>query len=216
MSRSRSSDVRVRAGLVRRGRLPLAVAATSLLLASVTGVAAQSPDASGAPAGPTIQVVATEYHFGDLPVSVPAGTSLALTNAGAELHELVLARIGDDVTATLDELLAMEDPIGDGLVTPVGQVFAAPGTAAELTLPLPDEGRYVAICFVPQGLSDPALIETLLTADESTAPPPELEALAGNPGHFALGMIQEFAVTAPDSTPGPLPEPMAPASSPAA
>lgn len=185
-----------------------AVAAASLVLVllAVAPASARSEARSGD--GDIVQVTAVEYAFTGLPTSLPAGTSLGLTNAGAEVHELVLIRVDDDVTATLEELLAMqEDPMEAGLVEMIGTIplFAAPGTTAEGSLPLEREGRYIVLCMIPQGLTDITLLEQLGPATDPSTVPEELKAILANPPHLALGMIQEFTVTAPDSTPGPLP-----------
>ena len=174
-------------------------------------VAAQ--EAEAAAEGPVVQVTAVEYAFQGLPTSLPAGTQLGFTNAGAEVHEMVLVRIADDTTETLDELLAMDaqgrDPVAEGLVEMIGEngpLFAAPGTTAEGTLLLEREGRYVVLCFIPQGLTDVSVLESLGPDTDPADMPPEVQAIMANPPHFTLGMIQEFTVTAPGTEPGPLPE----------
>jgi hypothetical protein len=205
---------------VDRIRFPAVAAglfASTLLLAAAP-VAAQSE--APAASGEVVQVTGVEYKFTGLPTSLPAGTSLGLVNAGAEVHELVLVRIDDDVTATLEELLAMpEDPMEAGLVEMIGTMplFAAPGETAEGTLPLEREGRYVVLCMIPQGLTDMAVLEQLGPDADPSAIPAEVQLLLANPPHLALGMIQEFTVTAAGSAPGPLPSApaAAPASSPA-
>jgi hypothetical protein len=189
-----------------------------LMAATLLAAPAVAQSEEPATAGDTLQVTAVDYAFEGLPTSVPVGTSLGLTNAGAEVHELVLVRIGDDVTATLDELLAMEqDPMEAGLVEMIGEMplFAAPGATAEGSLPLDREGRYVAICFIPQGLTDMTVLEQLGPDADPATLPEDIQAIMANPPHFMLGMVQEFTVTAAGSTPGPLPAaPAEPAAAP--
>ncbi len=187
------------------------LAAASLLTAMLaTPIAAQSPDAPSAsiPAGPAITVVGTDYHFGGLPTSVPVGTVLSFDNQGAELHELVVARKNDGVTQSWEELLAMGDAAlqyvslpGDG--TPL---FAGPGQPAQGSLVLAQEGEYIALCFVPQGMT------------ELPSPSADPSSIPSGPPHLALGMMQTFTVTAAGTDVGPMPSamPMAPAASPAA
>ena len=80
----------------------------ALLALTSNGVVAQDESASpAAAAGPVIAVTAQDYHFEGLPSSVPAGTSLTLTNAGHEVHELLVVRKNDGVTESFDELLAL-------------------------------------------------------------------------------------------------------------
>jgi plastocyanin len=209
---------------MERIRIPVATAgllALTLLSFGPAAAQSESPATAGseasAPSADVLQVTAVEYAFEGLPTSVPAGTSVGMTNGGAEVHELVIVRVADDVTQSLEELMAMEgDPMELGLVEQVGEMplFAAPGATAEGSLTLEREGRYVAICFIPQGLTDMSLLANLGPDADPSAMPAELQAIMGNPPHAALGMVQEFTVTAADSTPGPLPA-AAPADAPA-
>jgi plastocyanin len=184
-------------------RTMLATAAAVSLSVLMSGMtAAQSADTGG----DVIEVRAVEYAFTGLPTSVPVGTSLAFVDAGAEVHEMIVVRIADDVTATVDELLAMEgDPVEQGLIEMVGQLFAGPGEAAEGTVPLDREGRYVVVCFIPQGLTDMALLEEMMSATGPEDVPDAAQAFMDAIPHALLGMVQEFTVTAPGTTPGPLP-----------
>lgn len=196
-------------------RSMLTLSATALLAAAVAAPGmAQSPSApapaASVPAGPAITVVATDYHFGGLPTSVPVGTTIGLTNQGAELHEIVLFRKNDGVTQTFDELLQLPEDQALQYVTPVGNgdpVYAAPGETAATTLTLDSEGEYIALCFIPQGLSE-------MPAPDATLDP----ALASATPHFMLGMVQTFTVTPAGTEVGPLPSamPMSPMGSPEA
>ena len=194
-----------------RFRNLLTVAAV-LSLAALTAAPATAQEDATAAAPMTVEVGGVEYAFTGLPTSLPAGTELGFTNSGAEVHELVLLRIADETTETLEELLAMEaegrDPMEEGLVEFIGgaPLFAAPGTTAEGTLPLEREGRYIALCFIPQGLTDMSLLESLGPDADPADAPPAAQALMANPPHLALGMIQEFLVTAAGTEVGPLPE----------
>jgi plastocyanin len=198
-----------------RSRTLALVGAAALLLVSAAPIVAQDEAASDDPMdmeGLTLDVGGVEYAFTDLPTSVPVGTTLTFTNNGAEVHEMVLLRIADGVTESLDELLAMEaegrDPMEEGLVEMVGDMplFAAPGTTAEGSRTIDSEGRYVVICFIPQGLTDMSVLEQLGPDASLEDLPPEVQAIMANPPHFALGMIQEFTVTPAGTEVGPLPE----------
>lgn len=186
--------------ITRRSLLTLS--ASALLAATVAApTLAQSPSAPAAsiPVGPAITVVGTDYHFGGLPTTVPVGTVLSFDNQGAELHELIVARKNDGVTQTWDELLQMPDEEAFQYVTLVGDgmpLFAAPGQPAEGTLTLAQEGEYIALCFIPQGMTE--------MPTESTDP----SSIPSGPPHFALGMIQTFTVTPAGTEVGPLPSPM--------
>jgi hypothetical protein len=180
-----------------------AVAAVFILTgASVAGAQSPAPTDQVSPAsadGPVLEVIGVEYAYEEAPAEVPVGSSLSLTNGGSEVHEILLYRVNDGVTETLDELLTMEDPEAAGLVELVGDgpLIAVPGATAEGTLPLEREGRYAIVCFIPQGLT--AEIFEALPPDVGPADlPPELQAA---PPHVALGMAQEFTVTALASSP---------------
>ena len=142
-----------------RSRTLALVGAVALLLVSAAPVVAQdeaTTDNAMDMEGLTVAVGGVEYAYTGLPTSVPVGTTLTFTNNGAEVHEMVLLRIGDETTETLEELLAMDaegrDPMEEGLVEFIGgePLFAAPGTTAEGTLPLDREGRYVVMCSIPR------------------------------------------------------------------
>ena len=185
-----------------RSRRLLVMSLTALLTAAVAGpVAAQSPSAPAAPpasipAGPAITVLATDYHFGGLPTSIPVGTTLTLDNQGAEVHELIIVRKNDGVTQTWEELLAMQENEAFQYVTLVAEMplVAAPGATAEGALVIAQEGEYIALCFVPQGMTE--------FPDPSASPNPAWE--TAKP-HFMLGMMQLFAVTAAGTEVGPMP-----------
>jgi plastocyanin len=222
---------------MHRRRAVVVLLLIGLLDALTVGVAsAQAESAAPATAaGPVITVTGFEYAFGDLPVSVPAGTSLAFMNTGTEVHELIVARKNDGVTETWDELIALPEEEGLSKVTTFGPLFAAPGEAAAFgigptgpaprtALTLEQEGEYIALCFIPQGMTElpdfgaEAAASSAVPASPDVAGSPEAVAPQGPP-HVALGMRQEFTVTAAGSTPGPVPSAPAadlPAESPAA
>lgn len=185
-----------------RRSLALFAATVALGTLAVAPAVAQSP--VPAASGPTITVVATDHAFGGLPTSVPAGTALALDNQGAEVHELLVARKKAGVTESWDELLALPDAEATEKVDIFGPIFAEPGAVAEGTIVLDEEGEYIALCFVPQGM----------TAIPSGPPAPDA---SFGPPHVMLGMRQEFTVTAAGTEVGPLPSTGTPeASAPAA
>lgn len=174
---------------IRDARRPFALGLTLALVASGLAV----PVAAQGDGGSIVRVTAQDYHFEGLPASVPAGTSLEMYNAGVEVHELLVVRKNDGVTETWEELLALPEEEAMAKVSILGPLMAATEQLAEGTITLEQEGEYLAICFIPQGMTempDP-------DADPATLPD-------GLP-HFMLGMVSEFVVTAPGSTPGPLP-----------
>ncbi len=199
-----------------RKNIALLAAASLLLMAAP--VVAQDDAATTDTAdmtGPSIEVTGVDYTYVGLPTSVPAGTELTFRNAGTEMHEMAVIHILDETTP-LEELMAMPEEESAELSEFVGFVSALPGTSAEDAITLAAPGRYVALCFIPQGM-DPAAFEAagvdLTQLDEDTDPgdlPPEAQelfaSLEPNPPHMALGMVQEFTVTEAGTEVGPLPE----------
>lgn len=135
-----------------------------------------------------LNVTASEYAFGGIPAELNAGpTIVSLANTGEEVHELGLVRVNDDVTLTLEELLATPEEDSDQYVTYVGSAFAFPDDIGTLLIDL-TPGHYVAICNLPEH-ADPEMIAQM-TGPDPSAPP-------GNnfgPQHHTLGMVQEFTV----------------------
>jgi plastocyanin len=190
-----------------------ALAGAAVLALAATPAFAQD-DAEMPMDGMTVEVTGVEYAFTGLPESVPVGTTLAFTNGGVELHEMVVNRIADGVEETFDELMALNesgvDLEAEGYIDAEygnQMVLALPGQTAEDTITLDQEGRYVVLCYVPSGL-EPAKLEEfgvdITTLDENTDMaelPAEAQAYleevmtTGVP-HLVNGMIQEFTVTA--------------------
>jgi hypothetical protein len=127
---------------------------------------------------PSHDVTATEYSFADVPDEMPAGpTSFELSNEGTEVHEILLARKNDGVTDSAEELLALPEEEAMAKVTMLGSpAFAPPGATDYVVVDL-EPGDYVAVCFIPMGMTD------------VDGPPPE------GPPHFTQGMVAEFTVT---------------------
>lgn len=117
-----------------------------------------------------VQVTASEYEFGGLtPPPASGRSSIELSNDGKEPHEIVLYRVNEGVTDTIEELLALPEDEVTKKVTQVGAAFAEPGDEDYGIVDL-DPGRYGAVCFIPVGGGD-----------------------EGTP-HFSKGMFHEFVV----------------------
>jgi hypothetical protein len=134
-----------------------------------------------------LTMTATEYAFGGLPLQVDAGpVVVSLANTGTEVHEVVIARVADGVTETVEQLLALPEDELANKVTVVASAIAMPGhtgyAAADLT-----PGRYIAACPLPQH-NTPEMIEHMFGSDS------DLPEDAGPP-HFIAGMRQDFEVT---------------------
>lgn len=121
-----------------------------------------------------VEAVGVDYAYEGLPDSLPAGTTaVTFTNEGQELHQIALARINDDVTMSVEELVALPEEQAMTMVTFSGGAFAEPG-ASDTTFVELEPGRYAAVCFIPEGT----------THDTEGSGPP----------HTALGMLAEFTV----------------------
>ena len=198
-----------------RKNIALLAAASLLLMAAPVAAQDDAATTDAADSAASIEVSGVDYAFVGLPTSVPVGTELTFRNDGTEMHEMAVIHILDETTP-LEELMAMPEEESAELSEFVGFVSALPGTSAEDPITLGTPGRYVALCFIPQGM-DPAAFEAagvdLTQLDENTDPgdlPPEAQelfaSLESNPPHMALGMVQEFTVTEAGTEVGPLPE----------
>jgi hypothetical protein len=123
-----------------------------------------------------IAATAKDYEYSGLPSESPAGlTALTLTNEGEEFHEMVVARINDDVDESVDEILEDQD-LFEKSVVPQGVVLASPGTTATNFFDL-KSGRYIVLCFISEG-SDA-----------------EHDFNGDGPPHFTKGMHEELTIT---------------------
>lgn len=188
----------------------LGLLAAALLLAGGVSACSDDTDAAGAgttteagqpsgampvdadPSSEVIEVTAVDYGFQGLPDVIGAGSTLTVTNAGNEPHELVAMRIPDDETRSVEELLALpQDELFaafGGEPQPATVILVAPG---ETDLPGPvvgdgtltEPGRYAILCFIPVG-SDPSVLDP-----EADGPPQ-----SDQPPHAAHGMWAEVTV----------------------
>jgi hypothetical protein len=118
------------------------------------------------------QVGLIDYAFKGLPRTLPAKTTLQLTNEGKESHEVSVLKLADGATTAdvLDFLTSTTSPSGPPpFAFAAGFQGVAPGGTGSVDLDL-DSGTYVAICFIPSPAN-------------------------GFKPHAALGMIAEFQVT---------------------
>jgi hypothetical protein len=141
-----------------------------------------------------LTIVLSDFAFGGLPETVPAGTKLAVQNISqTELHEIVAFKVADGETRSAAELLALPE---EELLATVGPIpttvlLAAPGAPQIEALgdgTLAEPGRYLLLCAIPTGI-DPA--EYLAAAAEAAGGPPEVE---GGPPHFTHGMYADLIV----------------------
>ncbi len=139
-----------------------------------------------------LQVEMHDFHYGNLPDEVPAGTRIEVSNVSdSEIHEFVAFRLADDddrlmadIIGDLEALLTSGPPTAVLLAPPGGEQIAAVGDGT-----LAEPGRYVIVCVIPTG-ADPG--EYLAAAAESDGPPQ----VDGGPPHVMNGMYAELIVTA--------------------
>lgn len=144
------------------------------------------PDATGDPEGPPgeapadgseeVAVTGVEYAFEGLEDSYAAGDyGFRFVNDGAEMHEFVLLRLSEGVTA--DDLLTMSDEEAEGAIEFATGAIACPGDEADPVGATLEPGNYVAVCFLPVG----------------STPDADLEQIDGPP-HAEEGMMHGFTV----------------------
>jgi hypothetical protein len=125
----------------------------------------------------TVDVIAVNYAFeADFDAVDEGMTAFGFTNNGSEMHEMVLMKVSDDTTETIEELLELPEEEAEEKTTFMGVSFAAPGEESTMYAEL-EAGRYAVICFIPTGVTS---FEEFETAD--------------GPPHFVHGMIEEFTV----------------------
>ncbi|MGI8759078.1 MAG: hypothetical protein ACR2K0_07195 [Acidimicrobiales bacterium] len=165
--------------------------------ATTTTVADQETTTTEA-GGETVDITAVDYEFQGVPDSVPAGTELSFTNGSdGEVHEIVLLRINDDETRSVEELAALPESESEALFTqgpPALVSIALPGEegmAVVGSTTLTEPGRYALFCFIPTG-ADPQAYRDLFAAPPSDDEgPPDIP---GGPPHVTQGMFAELIV----------------------
>lgn len=123
-----------------------------------------------------VRITATDFEYQGLPATLTVGTkAVTLVNEGEEQHEVGVVRINDDVTLTVEEILALPEEEGMAAVTFKGAAFAEPGGTDTSFVRIDQPGRYGVACFIPEG--------STAGTEGSGAP------------HFTLGMLGDFTVT---------------------
>jgi hypothetical protein len=155
-------------------------------------------EGAGGTGGETIEITGIDYEYQGVPESVPAGTELSFTNdSDGEVHEMVVFRIKEDETRTIEEIAALPEDEQQAVVEP------GPPSLVSIALPgedgmavvgsgaLTEPGRYALACFIPTG-ADPQAYRDLFAAPPSDSEgPPDIP---GGPPHITQGMFAELTV----------------------
>ena len=143
-----------------------------------------------------LTVTMVDFAYEGLPESVPAGTRLAIENdSEAELHEIVVFKLPDDETRSIEELIALPEEEADAVLGsgPPATVLLAPPGGEQIDAvgdgTLAEPGRYALFCGIPTGV-DP---EDYLNAPPTEDGPPEVPGADGAP-HFTHGMFADLIV----------------------
>lgn len=124
----------------------------------------------------TLAVTAVDYAFEGVPATLPAGNvSFAFTNAGKEMHEMIMVRFRDE-SLGIQDLMKLSDKEAQEKLEFLGASFGPPGASDTETRTL-EPGKYALLCFVPVG-----------STSEKAA------RKADGPPHVARGMSAEFTV----------------------
>ncbi len=166
--------------------------------APTTTVAAQQPTTTEATGGETVEITGIDYELQGVPESVPAGTELSFTNGSdGEVHELIIFRIKDDETRSVEELAALPESESEAAFTPgppaLGSI-ALPGEEGMVgvgSTTLTEPGRYALFCFISTGADPQAYADLFAAPPSDSEGPPDVP---GGPPHITQGMFAELIV----------------------
>ena len=165
-----------------------------LIIAAAVALAACATSGSE-PVSGTIAVTGQDYSFTGVPDVVASGAEFTFTNgSNGEVHEMVVMKVIDGETRTIEEILELPESESESLAEFQGVLVALPGEDGAnpegpgSSVPVTDTGRYVVLCFIPQG-ADPAVVEEAMQGGGEG--PPDMG--DGIP-HALLGMWAEFQV----------------------
>ncbi len=169
----------------------ISIPASVIILAGV--LVGCGDDGDDALADGVLSVEMSDFSYGELPESVPAGTQLQVSNSSeTELHEFVAIRLADDDERTAEEIVGGDVGALLGSTEPTTVLLAPPGSDEQIPAvgdgTLNEAGRYVILCLIPTG-ADPG--EYLAAAATSDGPPQ----VAGGAPHIAHGMFAELTVS---------------------
>lgn len=166
-----------------------------VLIIAAALVLAACAESGAEPVSGTINVTGQDYSFAGVPELVAPGAEFTFTNSsGAEVHEMVVMKVADLETRTIEELLELPEEESDTLVEFQGVLVALPGEEGAnpegpgSSITVTEAGRYAIVCFIPQGADPEVVAEAMAGGGEG---PPDMG--DGTP-HALLGMVAEFQV----------------------
>lgn len=161
------------------------------LVATVAGCADDGPEVAAPAPGEPVVITGVDYAYQGVPESVPAGTTLAFTNAAqGEVHELAVYRIDDEESRPIEELVRLPDEESAAVIDFRGVSVALPGEDGEVVdgnLAIEESGRYALVCLVPTGADPQAYLDYARALGAIERP-------SGGPPHTAVGMFAELRV----------------------
>jgi hypothetical protein len=126
-----------------------------------------------------IDVEAHEYAFEGLPETAEAGrTIVRITNHGNEVHEIAFAKAKDGVTTSAEELVQLPEEEAAEQVEFLSSGFAMPGATGGALLDMSD-GRYLAVCFIPTGMTPEAMEQMMTSGAEPEGMPHAMQGMTG-------------------------------------
>jgi len=134
-----------------------------------------------------------DFHYGELPDTVAAGTRIEVSNdSAAELHEFVAIRLADADDRTPAEIVGGDIGALLGTSEPTAVLLAPPGGGEQISAvgdgTLTEPGRYLVMCLIPTGADRGEYLAAAATSDG----PPQVD---GGPRHIVHGMFAEVTVT---------------------
>lgn len=146
----------------------------------------------------SVEITGVDYAYEGVPETLAPGSELTFRNGStAEVHEMIVVRIDDSETRSVEELVQIPEEEAEQLTTDIGVSVALPGEPGVVVegpdpVTLDEPGRYALVCFIPLG-SDVEAARELLSGPtpEEEGPPPSL---GEGPPHVTVGMFAEITV----------------------
>lgn len=179
-----------------RSRLVLGLTTAGMLAGVSLTACGSDPDVTAA-SNKSVDVVAVDYAYKELPAKAKAGTQFSLVNESAkELHEFVAIRLPDAEKRPIKELVKLPEAELGALLSPkpATVIIAQPKKGAEI-MPVGDgtisePGRYIVFCAIPTGAVPQEYLDAAAKANGQKP-----EGVAGGPPHFVNGMYGEITIS---------------------